>query len=52
MSKILEQQKKIMVWEDSEFVVTTPIIPHISKADGGASDRKSKGKCEQNIRTR
>lgn len=35
MSKILEQQKKIIVWEDSEFIVTTPIIPHISKGDGG-----------------
>ena len=35
MSKILESQKKILVWEDVDFIVTTPLIPHISKNDGG-----------------
>ena len=35
MSRILTSQTKITVWQDSDFIVTTPSIPHISKADGG-----------------
>ena len=35
MPQILTSQTKIIVWQDSDFIVTTPSIPHISKTDGG-----------------
>jgi diadenosine tetraphosphate (Ap4A) HIT family hydrolase len=35
MPKILTEQTKIVVWQNSNYVVTTPSIPHICKFDGG-----------------
>ena len=35
MSKILTQQSKILVWQNANFKITTPAIPHIDKFDGG-----------------
>jgi diadenosine tetraphosphate (Ap4A) HIT family hydrolase len=35
MSKILNSQTKIVVWQDIDFTITTPSIPHVSKTDGG-----------------
>lgn len=35
MSKILTSQEKILIWENSNFTITTPIIPHVDKFDGG-----------------
>jgi hypothetical protein len=33
MSKILTNQTKIVIWSDSDFRITTPSIPHISRGD-------------------
>ena len=35
MSKILTEQTKIIAWQDANFKITTPSIPHIDKFDGG-----------------
>jgi diadenosine tetraphosphate (Ap4A) HIT family hydrolase len=35
MSRVLNEQKKILVWENNNLLVTTPSIPHVSKTDGG-----------------
>lgn len=35
MSDILTKQTKIVVWQNDNFKVTTPSIPHICKQDGG-----------------
>ena len=35
MLKILTAQTKIVIWQNTNFKVTTPSIPHIYKQDGG-----------------
>ncbi len=35
MSKLLDNQEKILIWENENILVTTRLIPHISKHDGG-----------------
>ena len=35
MSDILTKQTKIIVWQNDNFKITTPSIPHICKQDGG-----------------
>lgn len=35
VSRILNEQTKIEVWQNENFIVTTPSIPHVTKGDGG-----------------